>query len=239
MAAPIILVPGFWLGAWAWDTVVDRLRADGHDVTAMTLPGLEPDHPDRASVSLADHVDAICAAVSAAPEPVVLVVHSGAAVPGYVASDRLPEGIAAMVYVDTAPATGALDPTSTDDVIPLPPWEELEETDGLGGLTEAHLAEFRRRAVPEPGAARREAPQLSDRPARRRIPSTVVCTSYSAAEYQAAAAEGLAWLGGLAELTDITYVDLPTGHWPMWSRPDDLANLIAGVATGLVTSSGP
>ena len=40
-AAPIVLVPGFWLGAWAWDEVAAALRADGHDVTALTLPGLE------------------------------------------------------------------------------------------------------------------------------------------------------------------------------------------------------
>ena len=39
--APIILVPGFWLGAWAWDEVADELRTGGHDVTALTLPGLE------------------------------------------------------------------------------------------------------------------------------------------------------------------------------------------------------
>ena len=38
-SAPIILVPGFWLGAWAWDEVAAALRADGHDVTALTLPG--------------------------------------------------------------------------------------------------------------------------------------------------------------------------------------------------------
>ena len=41
MPAPIILVPGFWLGAWAYDEVAATLRADGHDVTAITLPGLE------------------------------------------------------------------------------------------------------------------------------------------------------------------------------------------------------
>src|SRR6266545_4324564 len=40
-ATPIILVPGFWLGAWAWDHVVGALRADGHAVTALTLPGLD------------------------------------------------------------------------------------------------------------------------------------------------------------------------------------------------------
>ena len=49
--APIILVPGFWLGAWAWDEVADTLRADGHDVTALTLPGLESADADRSSVS--------------------------------------------------------------------------------------------------------------------------------------------------------------------------------------------
>ena len=95
-SAPIILVPGFWLGAWAWDDVVPALRADGHDVTAVTLPGLEPAGADRSAVSLSDHVDAICEAVTAAGAPVVLAVHSGAGVPGYAASDRVPEQLAAM-----------------------------------------------------------------------------------------------------------------------------------------------
>ena len=38
------------------------------------------------------------------------------------------------------------------------------------------------------------------------------------------------WLGGLAELRDVTYVDLPTSHWPMWSRPQELAKIIGDVA---------
>ena len=57
--APIILVPGFWLGAWAWDEVAAALRAAGHDVTAITLPGLESVATDRASITFADHVEAI------------------------------------------------------------------------------------------------------------------------------------------------------------------------------------
>ncbi|HEX6401453.1 MAG TPA: alpha/beta fold hydrolase, partial [Actinomycetota bacterium] len=56
---PIILVPGFWLGAWAWDEVAGLLRADGHDVTTLTLPGLESPDADRSSISASDHVDAI------------------------------------------------------------------------------------------------------------------------------------------------------------------------------------
>ena len=68
-SAPIVLVPGFWLGAWAWDDVASALRADGHDVTALTLPGLESADADRSTITLADHVDAICEAVTAAGLP--------------------------------------------------------------------------------------------------------------------------------------------------------------------------
>ncbi len=226
-AAPIVLVPGFWLGGWAWDEVAAALRADGHDVTALTLPGLESVDADRASITLADHIGAICDAVTASRAPVVLAVHSGAGLPGYAASDRVPRRIAATVYVDSGPATRALDPGMSAPEVPLPPWEELDES--LDGLTQEQLETFRRRAVPEPGAALREAPEL-EHDARLDVPSTVICTSFTSAQVREAVAEGYAWIGGLAELRDVTYVDLPTSHWPMWSRPRELTAIIAGVA---------
>src|SRR5256885_14661581 len=111
---PIVLVPGFWLGEWAWSEVAQILRADGHDVTALTLPGLESVSTDRSGITLADHVDAIVdaceSAATRADAPVVLAVHSASGFSGYAASDRIPERIAAMVYVDTAPGKGAPDP---------------------------------------------------------------------------------------------------------------------------------
>lgn len=229
MSAPIVLVPGFWLGAWAWDEVAASLRADGHEVTALTLPGLESVDADRASVTFADHVAAICDAVTAAGRPAVLAVHSGAGAPGYAASDRIPERIAAMVYVDSAPATGALDPGFDDAEKPLPPPEELAADENLDGLSEEQLETFRRRAVPQPGALLRESAELVNE-ARLDVPSTVICTGYSSDQYKAAVEEGYAWLGGLAELRDVTYVDLPTSHWPMWSRPQELAAIIGDVA---------
>ena len=109
-SAPLILVPGFWLGAWAWDEVAGLLRADGHDVTALTLPGLESAGADRSKVTLSDHVDAICDAIEGAHAPVVLAVHSATGFSGYAASDRMPDRIAAMVYVDTAPGISPQDP---------------------------------------------------------------------------------------------------------------------------------
>ena len=124
--APIVLVPGFWLGAWAWDEVAAALRADGHDVIAVTLPGLESADADRSAITMSDHVDAICEAVRTTGAPVVLAVHSGAGVSGYGASDRVPEQIAAMVFVDSGPATGALDPDLSAVEVALPTWEELD-----------------------------------------------------------------------------------------------------------------
>ena len=226
-SSPIILVPGFWLGAWAWDDVAGRLRADGHDVTALTLPGLEPDHPDRTSVGLGDQAAAIADAVRAAGRPVVLAVHSGAGAPGYAAADLVPEGIAAMVYVDTGPAVGPLDADFEGAELPLAPWDELDEN--LDGIADEQLAEFRERAVPEPGNVLREAHTFTN-DARRSIPATVVCTAFTSEQYKEALAEGYSFLAGFAEHDDITWIDLPTSHWPMWSKPAELADILGSVA---------
>src|SRR2546428_4883204 len=133
--APLVLVPGFWLGGWAWDEVAAALRDEGHDVTAVTLPGLESADADRSSITLADHVAAICEAVTAGGRPVVLAVHSGAGAPGYAVTDRIPEQIAAMVYVDTGPAKGALDPDFDAVEKPMPSLEKLAAEDNLDVLT--------------------------------------------------------------------------------------------------------
>ena len=228
-SAPIVLVPGFWLGAWAWDEVATALRADGHEVTAVTLPGLESADADRSKITMSDHVEAICDAVKAAGAPAVLAVHSGAGAPGYGASDRVPELIAAMVYVDTGPAKGPLDAEFDAIEKPMPSLEKLAADENLNGLTQGQLETFRRRALPEPGAALREAAELIN-DARLDVPSTVVCTGYTSAQYKDAVKEGQAWLGGLTELRNVTYVDLPTSHWPMWSRPQELAKIIGDVA---------
>ena len=231
MSAPIILVPGFWLGAWAWDEVAGKLRADGHDVTALTLPGLESVDADRSSIRFTDHVDAIVMAIEAADAPVVLAVHSASGFSGYAASDRVPERIAAMVYVDTAPGKPPLEAAFEDVEKPLV-WDDLVAEENLTGLSEEQLSEFRERAVPVPGALLRDSYEFTN-DARRDVPSTVIATGFSAADYQKYAKEHPDWafLAGLPELRNVTFVDLPTSHWPMWSRPAELAAIIGEIAT--------
>jgi pimeloyl-ACP methyl ester carboxylesterase len=227
-SAPIVLVPGFWMGAWAYDEVAEALRADGHDVTALTLPGLDSVDTERSGISLSDHVNAIVDAVRAAGAPVVLAVHSGTGFSGYAASDRIPEGIAAMVYVDSAPGKGAMDPDFEGVEKPMV-WKEIEEGENLDGLSEEQKETFRQRAVPEPAGVIREGADLTN-DARLDIPTTVICTAYTSDEYKKYAKEGYGWLAGLEEVRNTSWVDLPTSHWPMWSRPQELAAIIGDVA---------
>src|SRR3989442_15951473 len=126
-----------------------------------------------------------------------------------------------MVYVDTGPAKGALDPDFDAAEKPMPSLEKLAAEEKLDGLTKEQLETFRRRAFPEPGAALREAAELTNDP-RLDVPSTVVCTGYTSEQYKDAAKEGQAGPRALACLPHLTHSGLPTDHRPMGSRPQDL-----------------
>jgi pimeloyl-ACP methyl ester carboxylesterase len=229
-SAPIILVPGFWLGAWAWDEVADELRSEGHSVKALTLPGLESATTDRSKITYEDHVNAIVDTIEAEDAPVVLAVHSATGFSGYNASDRVPEKIAAMVYVDTAPGIAPLDPDFDGVEKPLV-WSDIEAEENLDGLSEEQKETFRRRGVPVPGGVLRGSVELTN-DARRDIPSTLIATGFTSDDYKKyASEEAPSWLAGLPELRNATWIDLPTSHWPMWSKPHDIARIIGDVAT--------
>lgn len=234
--AHVVLVAGFWLGAWAWDDVLPRLRERGVDAVALTLPGLEPDHPDRGSVALEDHVRAVEDALAAAPEAsrVVLVAHSGGAVPATAALDRHVDEVDHVVWVDTAPAKDGyrMDAAFEGGELPLSAaWDEEFEQGSMRGLSEDQLQAFRDRAVPQPGAALRDAVSLAD-DRRHDVPMTLVATAYSSEDYRSYAEQGAPFLAALPDYRRLEMVDLPTGHWPMWSEPERLAGVIAHVALG-------
>ena len=102
-----------------------------------------------------------------------------------------------------------------------------------GGHSQSFSPSGSRRTVgharPEPGGGLRDAVELTS-DARLDIPSTLICTGYSSQQYKEAMDEGYAWLAGLKEVRNNTWVHLPTSHWPMWSRPKELAEIIGDVA---------
>ena len=65
---------------------------------------------------------------------------------------------------------------------------------------------------------------------RRDVPSTIIASSYPSEVMMQMAREGHPMMAEVATLRDLELVDLPTGHWPMWSRPADLASAIANAA---------
>lgn len=228
----IILVPGFWLDASTWDAVTPPLVAAGHTVHPLTLPGMESRDADRSGVSLQDHVDAVVAAIDAVPadRPVALVGHSAGGGLVYAASDRRPDRVAHVVYVDSGPMAdgSAVDASLAEDVVDhdLPAWEDLEDEDLLD-LTDELREQFRARAVPQPGGTVRQGHQLTgDAERRRSIPSTVIACEYPATMLRELMAQDHPYVAELKTLTDYEIVDLPTGHWPMITKPEELGTVI-------------
>ena len=133
----IILIAGHWLGAWAWDDVLEHLKTDHSRTIAMTLPGLDADDPERATKTLDDQAAAV---VDVSEEqPAVIVAHSGANAPVSLVLDRHPELVHRVVWVDSGPmATGsAFAPDLPEGVeeLPLPPFDVLGQQASLDGLS--------------------------------------------------------------------------------------------------------
>ena len=228
----IILVPGFWLDASSWSDVTPPLVAAGHRTFPLTLPGLEARYAPRAGIGLRDHINAVVEAVDRADQPVVLVGHSGGGAIIHGAVDARPNSVARAVYVDSGPlaAGGVINdelPAEGDEV-PLPPWEGFDDAD-LTDLDDGLRNMFRSRAIPEPKGVAYDRQQLHDE-RRYDVPATVIACEFPSSVLKEWIDAGHPYVAELARIHDVEYVDLPTGHWPQFTRPADLgAAILAAV----------
>jgi len=221
----VILVPGFWLTARTWDPVLPALHAAGHQPHPLTLPGLESPDSDRSGITLADHVNAVVAAIDACAGKVALVGHSGGGVVAYDALDARVDRVDRVVYVDTWPLSDGMPINDSMPVVGsdvrFPGWNAFEDVE-YADLDSETRARFEAEAVPQPAAAVRS-PQVLVNPERRRVPSTIILSTASEKDFRAWMASGSEWLAETASLENLRLVELPAGHWPQLSRPDDLA----------------
>ena len=228
----IILVPGFWLDASSWSEVTPPLVAAGHRVHPLTLPGLESVDAPRAGIGLRSHIDAVVAAVDAIDGPVVLVGHSGGGAIIHGAVDARPDRVARAVYVDSGPLGegGVINdelPAEGDDV-PLPPWEGFEDAD-LVDLDDGLRAAFRARAIPQPRGVAQDQQRLHD-VRRYDVPATVIACEFPSSLLTEWIDAGHPYVAELARINDVEFVDLPTGHWPQFTKPAELgAAILAAV----------
>jgi len=228
----IILVPGFWLDASSWSKVTPALVAAGHRVHPLTLPGLEAKDAPRGGIGLREHIDAVVATVDALERPVVLVGHSGGGAIIHGVVDARPDRVVRAVYVDSGPVgdggiiNDAL-PAVGDDV-PLPPWDAFDDAD-LTDLTEELRADFRARAIPQPRGVAYDRQHLSN-PRRFDVPVTVIACEFPTTALIGWVQSGDPHVAELADITHVEYVDLPTGHWPQFTKPVELgAAILAAV----------
>jgi pimeloyl-ACP methyl ester carboxylesterase len=246
--ATFVLVPGFWLGGWAWRSVAAPLRAAGHEVHAVTLTGLgDRVHLAGPSVGLETHVTDVVNLIEYEDlSEVVLVGHSGGALAVTGASDRIPQRLAKVVYVDSGELPDGmaqldLNPAPAREQVlreieaaggwqwPMPDWPAFEASGtSLQGLDERVRALMRARAVPQPAGSVTQPLKLSN-PDRRRVPRALVACSFPLAVVRELVAAAVPAFAALAE-PGWELLELPTGHWPMFSRPADLAAVLANLA---------
>jgi pimeloyl-ACP methyl ester carboxylesterase len=227
----IILIPGLWLDGSSWEKVVPTLEQAGHRTHALTLPGMESKDADRSGITLRDHVDAVVQAIDSldpAGGKVVLVGHSGGCGIAHAAVDARPDRVARAVYVGGFPTgdggTIADAYPAENGEVPLPDWAAFGDED-LADLDDEARAAFRERAIPSPARVTSDAQRLSDE-RRYDVPVTVIATEFTSEMLRGWIGQGLAPVRELAKIRDVEYVDLPTGHWPQFTRPEELARAI-------------
>ena len=224
----IILVPGFWLDASSWDEVTPPLAAAGHRLHPLTLPGLESADAPRAGIGLRTHIDAVVEKVDSLDGKVVLVGHSGGGAIIHGVADARPDRIERNIFVDSGPlgegdAINNELPADGDD-IPLPPWDGFEDGD-LVDLTDELRGTFRARAIPEPKGVAYDKQHLHD-VRRYDVPATVIACEFPSSLLTEWIDAGHPFVAELARIRDVEFVDLPTGHWPQFTKPAELGQAI-------------
>lgn len=224
----ILLIGGLWLDGSAWDDVVAALESLGGRAVAITLPG---QGTGSASATLDDQVAAVLAAVDSMPEKPMVVGHSAACNLAWLAADARPDRIAKVVMIGGFPSADGKPYNDgfevKDGVVAFPGWGFFEGPD-IADLDDETRRRIESRAIPVPGGVYEGVMRLTDE-RRFDVPVVLVCPEYSPGQAQE-------WIdrGYVPELTAakrVSLVDIDSGHWPMFSKPAELAALLAELSS--------
>ncbi|MFE7135651.1 alpha/beta fold hydrolase [Streptomyces sp. NPDC057638] len=238
--ATFVLVPGAWLGAWAWEETVHGLRERGHSAFPVTLTGLaERAGQGGPQTDLETHIADILDLVERHDlREVTLVAHSYGGAPVTGAAGRLGDRLERVVYVDSAPfpegmrVLDLMPPETVAELgrqvagagegwrLPMPPLEVVGLTSSLDGLDERQRDVLRARATPQPYGTYTQPLAGPVEPGAGVDRVLVACHDFHAL-LEAGVPE-------LAALTQPPWrrFDLATGHWPMLSTPGELARVL-------------
>ncbi|MHB1536785.1 MAG: alpha/beta fold hydrolase [Acidimicrobiales bacterium] len=223
----VVLLPGLWLEGSVWAEVSDLLVGFGHRPVPLTLPG---QGTGARSATLEDQVAAVVEAVDAAEGRPMVVGHSAAVSLAWIAADRRPDRVAKVILIGGFPSAHG-EPYAdffepTDGFVGFPGWERFEGPDAADLDPEARRG-LESAAAPVPEAVAKGVACLRDEH-RFEVPVVVVCPEFCPAD-----ARGWIDAGEVPELVrarHVELVDIDSGHWPMLTRPAELARLLAEAA---------
>jgi pimeloyl-ACP methyl ester carboxylesterase len=210
------------MSADVWAPVVPLLPG----AVPLTLPG---QGDGNTTATLDDEVGAVVAAVDAATDRVVVVGHSAACGLAWLAADARPSKVAKVVliggflpedgqkYADLFPIV--------DGLMPFPGWEAFEgpDSDDLSPPVRASMAEA---MVPVPVGVAQGIVRLTD-DRRYDVPVAIICPEFTPAQVREWIEAGDTPETGRVKHLDL--IDIDSGHWPMVSRPAELAAMLAAL----------
>ncbi|WP_385880459.1 alpha/beta fold hydrolase [Umezawaea endophytica] len=219
----ILLIGGLWLDGSAWDEVVPALEALGHHAVPLTLPG---QGDGSTTATLDDQVAAVLAAVDAAPGKPLVVGHSAACTLAWLAADARPDKVAKVALIGGFPTSDGKPYADffelVDGVMPFPGWEPFEGPDSAD-LDEDARRSFTAAAIPVPAGVAKGVVHYADQH-RSTVPVLLVCPEFTPAQAREWIASGD--VPELAAAKQLDLVDIDSGHWPMLTKPVELARLL-------------
>ncbi|MEQ7008977.1 alpha/beta hydrolase [Actinopolymorpha sp. B17G11] len=223
----IVLIAGLWLDGSVWNDVVPPLEKLGHRAVPLTLPG---QGDGSAYATLDDQVAAVLAAVDSLSGKVMVVGHSAACTLAWLAAEARPDKVAKVALIGGFPSadgeTYADFFESKDGAMPFPGWEPFDGPDSAD-LDEESRRRIAASAIPVPEGVTKGVVRLVDE-RRFDVPVVLICPEFTPAEAQEWIRAGQ--LPELARVKRLEFVDIDSGHWPMVSKPIELAPLLVAAA---------
>jgi len=231
--AKFVLIPGAWLGAWAWEKVTPLLEDKGHEVYPVTLTGMG-DRSHLASPDLGMETavqDVLNVMKYNGIDDLVLVGHSFAGKVAAAVADRAHDKVQKIVYVDAfrpeivREPQGGFDPTrefgpALQGVNGVPLTEEIIDRIGkdVVGRNRKWMMSM---ATPWPIRLAKDPITLSEN--YNETKETYVFCSQSGDPVDEIIAGKWGKLNGPYKVID-------AGHWPMITKPQELAEDMISLA---------
>jgi len=232
-----VLVPGAWLGGWAWRKVTTLLEQKGHEVQAVTLTGTgERIHLASKDVGIETAVQDVLNIIKYNDlDDFVLVGHSFAGKVVAAVADRVPDKVKMILYLDAfRPKKNVRSPQGGFDATEwnLKPGEwtiplTKEILDSIGKDVQGADREWMlSKATPWPVKHSTEPVTLSSNFGTVRS-TYIFCTGGGDPVDEI--------LKGKWGKIDGPYKVIESGHWPMITKPNELAEDMLLLANSTMT----